>query len=255
MYGDHTIPYEYENEYVRFSISKNKGYISYNRSYLESNLDTRLSSYTPNHNFKYYNEDIERLILSDERNITVCPIEPVNKPMALSNHLEIEFADTIIIRPKFSKKIFITFPIEVGIFLQSRKRKKNIDIITFALKKFTLYGPQNGGMICTYWKSDVFTEPPSLNPLVEGMLELTLKNDTDEWVDIQKAVFDSQCIKIYYSDSLVAMRAEMKILSKTIAETAVNNSPFKKEMEKSLELHDTRGVPIVSKNMIMEWGY
>ena len=59
-------------------------------------------------------------------------------------------------------------------------------------------------------------------PYAEGILELTLRNTTSEWVSISKAIFNAYGMKLYYEDS-VFMKAHMDILSKNTAETSFDD--------------------------------
>jgi hypothetical protein len=61
-------------------------------------------------------------------------------------------------------------------------------------------------------------------------------------------------MKIYYSDSLVAMRASMKIIPRRLAETDFQDAPLLTGMTKSLELYTSRKLPVVPAKFVMEAG-
>ncbi len=71
-----------------------------------------------------------------------------------------------------------------------------------------------------------------------------------------KAVFAAHGMKIYYSDDMVAMRANMRIMSKKVAEIDFVNSPLVKGMKRSLELYTSRlrQIPVVATRFLMDEG-
>ena len=106
-----------------------------------------------------------------------------------------------------------------------------------------------------YHKSPVFTSlPNNLNPLVDGVMKLKLINTTDTWIEVTKSVFDSQEMKVYFNESLVSIRATMKILSGKIAETEFISSGIKRGMKKSLEVLESGRIVASQKKFIMEEG-
>jgi len=73
---------------------------------------------------------------------------------------------------------------------------------------------------------------------------------------VTQAVFAAYGMKIYYSDDMVAMRANMKIVSKKVAEMDFVNSPLKKGMKRSLELYTSRlrQIPVIAARFLMDEG-
>ena len=257
MYGSHTLPFSISNEEIELSFHKDAEFVRYNREYTDShygkltltNVDERTLTKT-----KYFEDKEGSALLLAGDEILIHPIEPLNKPLYVSNYLEISFEEKILIFPKAQEKIFLTFPIEIGIFVPYKKKEKLIDIITFSKQKYTLYGPLNQGFICRYWESGVHRSAPECNPLVEGVVELSIKNDTGETLEVGKVVFNSPGMKIYFNTDSVSMKASMKLLSKSLAETSFRDEPLIKGMKKAIEFYPEKNIPMVSKKMLMEWG-
>lgn len=200
MYGNYDPPFSIEKEGISISVEELEKRWVYKRT-----LGT---------------DTVEKLILGDGKHIIISPVEPLNTPKEITPNLLIEFEKTLLLAAGARKKIFLTFPVEIGVFI-SDKGNKNLqllDVLTLARKKFTLYGPVSNGIICKHWKSGIYAVLPSPNPLQEGIMELTLRNTTSEWASISKAVFSAYGMKIFY-DSDVFMRAHMDILNKNTAET------------------------------------
>jgi uncharacterized protein len=200
MYGHYDPPFSVEKEGILISVENNEKMWIYKRT-----LET---------------DKVEKRIIGDRKHLIINPVEPLNTPKEITPNLLIEFEKSLLLAGGARKKIFLTFPIEIGVFIsdEGNKNLHLLDVLTLARQKFTLYGSVSNGIICKHWKSGVHSIAPSLNPLQEGVMELTLRNSTSDWVSISKAVFNAYGMKIYY-DVDVFMNAHMDILSKDTAET------------------------------------
>jgi len=201
-------------------------------------------------------EEVEDLLLSSDSKILINPVEPVNKPKELTPHLLIEFEKSVFIEPSARKTVFVKFPVEIGVFIHGKKDFQILDVLTLNKQKFTLYGTVVSGVICKYCESEVYSTIPDTNPVYEGVIELNITNTTARWVEVTKAVFAAYGMKIYYSDDMVAMRANMRIVSEKVAEVDFINSPLEKGMKRSLELYTSRlrQIPVVATKFLMDEG-
>lgn len=197
---------------------------------------------------------VERILLSKKGRLVINPVEPVNLPRQVCNHLEISFKRSIVIEPKYRKTFFLTFPVEIGVFITGKGDIELIDVFSFVKPKYTLYGDPRNGLICRYWESSPSLTLPSPDPLEEGVMRLEIRNTESEWVEVGRAVFNIYLMSIYYSDDLVFSNAEMDILSKKVAETRFILSPLRDGMRKSAEIFTPRKVPGLTKKFFMEWG-
>lgn len=236
MYGQYRLPVDIDMESISLSLKKIGDKLLYRRIVA--------------------NNELEKLILADECMVLINPIEPVNTPKEITHYLLIEFEKPMIIEPEGIKKVYIRFPVEIGIFIgkDGGKEKEVLDIFSLSSKKYILYGEIQQGVLCKYFKSDIYTEFPSIDILKEGVIELEVFNRTGSWININKTVFDAHHMKIYYDDTLVSMKSQMIIVDEGVAEIAFMDSPIKADMKKSLELYVSRRMPILSAKFLMEWG-
>jgi len=234
IFGLHDVPLSIVREGISLSIEREGGGLFYKR--------------------KCMDEEVENIFLSSKSKVLINPIEPLNKPKELTPYLLIEFEKSIFIEPAARKIIFIKFPVEIGIFVHGKKDYQIIDILTLMKQKFTLYSSIESGVICRYWKSDIYFTMPDVNPVYEGVIELSMKNTTMRWVEVTKAVFNAYGMKIYYSDDMVSMKANMRITSKKTAETGFVGSHLEKGMKRSLELYVSRKIPMIATKFLMEDG-
>jgi hypothetical protein len=234
MFGTHSIPLSIKKEGISLLIGKEGNFFAYTR--------------------ETGKEKIEKVILGEQKKILIHPIEPLNVPKDLSAYMNIEFKRTLTIKPNSSRKIYLKFPLEIGVFLSEKKAYEIFDIFTLTQPKFTLYGDPRNGVICKYWKSDLFSSLPHLNYYYEGIMELTLTNTSGEWQEVSKAIFNAYGMKIYYDDNMVAMKAEMKVVHQSTAETDFLDSPLKKGMNKALELYKVKKIPVTPVKFVMREG-
>lgn len=233
MFGSYDVPLTIDKEEIHISIEKLDGVLLYRRECRD--------------------EKEEKIILAARSKILINPIEPLNRPKTITTSFLIEFGKTVMVQPKATMKIFLKFPVETGVFTSQNNHFDILDVFTLTKPKFTLYGDPHNGVICKYFLSDVYSSIPSVNYLHEGVLELTITNTTVRWIEVTKAVFSAYGMKIYYSDTMVSMRANM-MLEKEIAETDFYEKPLKTGMEKSLEYYTARMIPVITTKFVMEMG-
>jgi len=196
----------------------------------------------------YRRGDLKKVVVAESGRVVVNPVEPVNLPKNITRFLLIEFDKPMVVEPKSSGKISLTFPIEIAVILAGKNSLEVLDVFSFVEPKYTLYGDPKNGVICRYWRSEIFEKEEDF---VKGILEVEISNSSSEWVEVEKLVFDVYGMKIYYGESVVAF-AEVRILSEKVAETEFVDRRIEK---KSLELYTARKIPMVGKKFVMEWGF
>jgi hypothetical protein len=247
MYGYHVPPFSVEQEGIAISVEKFGQQWVYRRT-----LGT---------------DNVEKIILGDGKRLIINPVEPLNTPKEITPNLLIEFEKTLLLPGGARRKIFLTFPIEIGVFISDRgdKNLQLLDVLSLARQKFTLYGEVSNGVLCKHWKSKIYSTSPSLNPLQEGTIELTLRNTSSDWASISKAVFSAYGMKLYY-DGDVFMRARMDILNRNTAETGfelqhisgeLKSSPLKdfKTRKEAFGVYSLQKLGFVPLKFYMGWGF
>ncbi|HWQ44908.1 MAG TPA: DUF432 domain-containing protein [Methanosarcina barkeri] len=214
MYGYYVPPFSVEKEGISISVENTGEQWIYRRTLGK--------------------DEVEKLILGDGKHLIINPVEPLNTPKEITPNLLIEFEKTLLLAGGAKRKIFLTFPIEIGVFI-SDKDEKNLqllDVLSLVRQKFTLYGEVSNGVICKHWKSKICSTSPSPSPLQEGVLELTLRNASSDWASISKVVFSAYGMKLYY-DNDVLMKAHMDILNRNTAETSFELQHINGELRSS----------------------
>jgi uncharacterized protein len=229
----------------------------YNDNFAFEGPDLSLSVSGPAGNRRYFREHagirVEKSLASDFERIIINPVEPVNLPDGLTRHLEISF-DPVVIKPGDERVIFLTFPVEAAVFLDSGGIYDVLDIFSLAPSKYSLYGLPETGCITKWYRSGVFKEIPETDALREGVVELTLKNSGLAWAEISRTVFQNTDMHLYYGD-IVSMAAIMEIWNPKLARTSFLRRPLKENMTPAVELYTARKIPIVqSPGYMMEQG-
>ncbi len=203
-------------------------------------------------------EMLEKTLLARDGQLLFNPVEPINKPKEISPFLLVEFEQALLVQAKETVEIMVTFPVEIAsIFVNGDQSMTVLDVFCLTAPRYTLYGSPITGMICRYWKSPVYLEPPAVAPYREGILEVSIQNATNRWIEVHKAVFSAHDMKIYYDLQQVAMRGYMRILSVNVAETGfTGESPSRTgfQAKKAVELLSSRKHLVVGPRLLMEEG-
>ncbi|HUV14248.1 MAG TPA: DUF432 domain-containing protein [Acidobacteriota bacterium] len=197
---------------------------------------------------------VEKVLLEAPEEIILDPVEPLNTPSRITPHLLIGFSKAVVARPHSTRTIFLKFPVEIGVILSGGDKDDVLDVISLPHKKFTLYGTPRGGHVCRFWQSDVFAAAPETDPLYEGVLGLDIRNESDEWVTVNRVVFDVHGMKIYYKKNLVSARGKMTVISERTAETEFIDSPLAKGMKRAIELFKEGRLAVSSSRFHMGEG-
>lgn len=109
----------------------------------------------------------ERILVSDTGEVIINPVEPVNLPEEVTNYLQIEFSP-MMIEPGASRTVYLKFPVEIGVLVESAKDIKVLDVFALGTQKYTLYGSPTTGVIARWYQSEVYPEIPRSSPSARG---------------------------------------------------------------------------------------
>ncbi|OPL10996.1 MAG: hypothetical protein AVO34_02540 [Firmicutes bacterium ML8_F2] len=176
-------------------------------------------------------EKADKIIVAEPGILRLCPVEPLPKPPGLSAHLLIDFARPVVMEPRAEKSIYVLFPLSIAAIIENRSKEDNLlDLFSLNKSKYTLYGNVREGLICRYWKSEIYESIPPFNPFKLGILQIEIKNSTAKWAEVNEAVFSAYGMKIYFSPNLVTLNAVMKIAGDQTAETTFIDKPIRSGM-------------------------
>ena len=198
-------------------------------------------------------DHLEKFLINDYDAIHIHPVEPVNLPAEITHFLEISFP-TIVLPPLSDKRIFLKFPVEIGVFFETHGKMHLLDIFSLAPTKFSLYGSPSSGYITRWYRSDLYPEIPVTDMSREGVLELSLINQCSSTIEISRVVLNSHYMQIYYGDH-VGMTGKMTIVSSIIAETTFVSISPSGCVNRSIDLYTARNFSVgQSKGFLMDAG-
>ncbi len=218
--------------------------------------DVRIESYEEDGFYVYRRQSQEqevRKVISFASRLLVNPSEPVRLPKEVTHYLLIELQEPVFIAPNDELTFYATFPVEFGIYVAGKKNFELIDSFTLTNPKYTLYGTPKDGVICRWWKSNVHSKIPEVNPNLEGVMKVDIKNISDDWVEVKNLVFDAYHMKVYYGD-FASMHAAVRVINTKVAETSFIERPIAEGMRKAVELFSPGKLTAIKKAFVMEWG-
>ncbi len=173
------------------------------------------------------------------------PVEPLRLPEEITQFLELAF-DPHLIGPGEEQVVHLLFPFDLGVFVCSPGATDLIDLFSLNRPKFSLYGPLTGGFVTRWYRSRLSVGRPTPDPYVEGVLRLSIRNQTRDWVEVGRAVFDCRGMKLWFGDR-VGMVGSMRILRSSHAETEVQDEPLMPGWTRATELLSSKRIPGLSR--------
>lgn len=161
-------------------------------------------------------EQVEKTISAGMNRLLVHPVEPFYSGTEGAGHLEIEFP-SLIIEPEATETIYLTFPVEVGVFVEGLRDTDIIDTFSLGPPKFSLYGTTRRGVITRFGRSGRHRDIPAVDGSREGVLKLSVRNQLPEWTRVSRVVMDSQEMHLYSSE-FAGLVAHMRIHARGVAE-------------------------------------
>ena len=220
MFGEFTPPWQYSGDGLSLSVEMREGHYQYVRDLAGVRVERSISV------------GLNRLL--------VHPVEPFNTGPVPVRHLEVEFPP-LILEAGATETIFLTFPIEIGVFVEGLRDTEVLDIISVEKPKYSLYGTPKGGVITRFAGSARHREAPRVDPTREGVLKLSLRNTLPEWARISRVVLSGAEMHLYVSD-FAAMVAVMRITSRAGAEVSGVDRALRGGMRRAYDLFTAKRV-------------
>ncbi len=232
MFGLYRYPFRYESDQFRIAVEESDSFYLYSRDCGGAHR--------------------EKVITSESGTILIHPVEPLSTPKPVTRFLEIRFPATMM-EPQSEKNLYLTFPLDIGVFIEGKGDTENIDVFSLNSPQYSLYGPSDRGVITRYYESRISGMIPETDPVREGVMKLTLKNSTRSWLEVSRAVFDNTNMSLSY-DEIVAMVGGMDLHNNLVAETSILDRPLREGMKRSIGLSSGRRIFAEQKAFLMEHG-
>jgi hypothetical protein len=220
VFGEFSPPYSFEGDGLSLSLEMKEGHYLYRRD-LGGDL-------------------VEKAISVGLSRLLVHPVEPFYTGSELAGHLELEFPP-LIIEPGATETIFLTFPVEIGIFVEGIRDTEVLDAFSIGPPKYSLYGSPHHGFITRFAPSGRHRDLPAVNGAREGVLKLTVRNMLTEWATVSRVVMDSAEMHLYSSD-FAGLAAVMRITGRGLAEVTGIDRALKGGMSRAQDFFTARRI-------------
>jgi hypothetical protein len=220
VFGEFSPPHQYEGGSLSLSVEMREGHYQYRRNLA--------------------GERVEKAISAGMNRLLVHPVEPFYTGTETAGHLEIEFPP-LIIEPGATETVFLTFPVEVGVFVEGLMDTEIIDTFSLGRPKFSLYGTPRRGVITRFARSDRHREIPTVDGAREGVLRLTVRNQLAEWTKVSRVVLDNQEMHLYSSE-FAGLVATMRIHARGVAEITGVDRPLQGGMSRAHDFFTARRI-------------
>ncbi len=160
--------------------------------------------------FSYFRRDSEGRIAekmipvkSNEIQIEVAPIRPLNHPARRTGHIFLKFDKDIHLGENSAASIFVHCPIEIGVFLVYGASRESLDWVTCSPvnSRFGLYGPPDTGTLCKYAKVSLATDYGDSVSYVQCVMKIIIENTLKTGQTVSKVVFPITDNSLYYQGS------------------------------------------------------
>jgi hypothetical protein len=220
VFGEFAPPYHYEGDGLSLSLEMRDGHYQYRRDLA--------------------GERVERSISVGLSRLLVHPVEPFNSGSRITGHLEIEFP-ILILEAGATETIYLTFPIEIGVFVEGLRDTEILDVFPVEKPKYSLYGSPHRGVITRFYRSGRYREPPVVDRSRSGVLKLAIRNSLPEWARISRVVISESEMHLYVSE-FAGMMAMMRITGRELAEIWGVDRALKGGMVRAHDLFTARRI-------------
>jgi len=200
---------------------------------------------------------IVRRLGTDPQQCWIVPVKPVHLPKPIAQHLQIELSEILQLAPRSVWNGYLTCPLEIAIYLGGRHQLTGstpLDLFSLSRAKYTLYGDQQSGLLCKYWRSPLLEDIPSEPVIEQGYVALQLRNDTARWVPVSRIVLPADTMKLYYRNDQVIVPARMELLDERHAEISYPERLALPDFKPVPEAIPTRKIHGFSGKFLMEAG-
>ena len=200
--------------------------------------------------FSYLREDADQNIIekmipakSNQIQIEVAPIRPLNHPARRTNYVFLKFDKEIYLSHNSAASIFVHCPIEIGVFLIHESDRESLDWITCnpLNSRFGLYGPPDTGTLCKYAEVSLATDYQDSVPYVEGVMKIVIENTLTSGQTVSKVIFPITDNSLYYENSKTIIDGIKVTLRKraVVSIADVKTEPLSTDWTKSPTWEDT----------------
>jgi len=161
----------------------------------------------------------ERFVVDPNSKVNLKPTVPLNVPSRITGYLMVEFKNPLVVSGE--KSYWVNVPYELKVIVNGN----TVGYVTPVNVKYILYGDIVDGIICRYFKSEVYSEAKGDSTVARAMLKFKIKGSKV----IRRIVLPAENVKFYVKDDIYYYEVlEVTSEGKIITVTLTGNPPIKK---------------------------
>lgn len=177
-------------------------------------------------------------VVDSRSKVELLPLPPFYVPNKVADHLMIELETPIMVRGEM--KFWVEGPYE----MELRVNERRIAILTPLKVKHALYGDMDAGVVCRYYRSPVYEEPPE-RPEVAAVL-VRARSETSG--SLSSLVMHGSALTIFEKDGKYYYEVvDADVKESTVTVTLTDQPP----VEGAIEVH--KDSSILKAKFVMRW--
>ncbi|MEM0101340.1 MAG: DUF432 domain-containing protein [Candidatus Methanomethyliaceae archaeon] len=134
---------------------------------------------------------------SKEEDFLIYPVHSIQPE--ISTNILLRLSEPLIIKPYSKINIYVKLPISIGIYIFKEENQILIDYFSPNPYKYALYGPAANGLICRFYKTNVYSNIPNID-LWNAITKVIIENSSEDFYEIKNIVFPLLNTIIYIDD-------------------------------------------------------
>lgn len=155
---------------------------------------------------------------SREENFIVYPVHSIHPE--ISTNLMLRLSRSIIVAPHSTTTVYVKVPISVGVYVFEGEAQILIDFFSRYQYKYALYGPTASGIICRFYRTDVYLQAPE-EELWSATTKIVIENFSENFCEVKNVVFPFLSAMMYVDERGVAY---MEIIRLQISRDGLGNT-------------------------------
>lgn len=121
-----------------------------------------------------------------EESFLVYPVHSIQPE--ISTNLLLRLSKPIIVAPYSTTKVYVKVPISAGIYVFGGEGQMLIDVFSRYPYKYALYGPTANGVVCRFYKTDVYLQVPE-EDIWSAATKVIIENTSGDSCEVKNIVF------------------------------------------------------------------
>ncbi len=177
-------------------------------------------------------------VVDSKSKVELLPLPPFYVPSKVADHLMIELETPIMVSEEI--KFWVEGPYEMDLRVNGRR----IAILTPLKVKHTLYGDMDTGVVCRYYRSPVYEEPPEKREVAAVLV----KARSESSGSLSSLVMHGSALTIFEKDGRYYYEVvDADIKESTVTVTLTDKPP----VEGAIEVH--KDTSMLKAKFVMRW--